>query len=95
MFLVIDGALQASIETPAGRQVLNRFTRGDLVGEVGFYTRKHSAELEVIEPARLLRLTERGLARLERSAPRISAVLYRNLARILATRVAETTQRVQ
>jgi len=95
MFLVIDGALQASIETPAGRQVLNRFTRGDLVGEVGFYTRKHSAELEVIEPARLLRLTERGLARLERSAPRISAVLYRNLARILATRVAETTQRVR
>jgi predicted RND superfamily exporter protein len=95
MFLVIAGALQASIETPAGRQVLNRFTRGDLVGEVSFYTRKHSAEIDVVEPARLLRLTERGLARLERRAPRISAVLYRNLARILATRVAETTQRIR
>ena len=95
MFLVIDGALEASIETQAGRQVLNRFTRGDLVGEVGYYTRKHSAELEIVEPARLLRLTERGLARLERRAPRISAVLYRNLARILAARVAETTARIR
>jgi predicted RND superfamily exporter protein len=95
MFLVIDGAVEASIETPTGRQVLNRFARGDLVGEVGYYTRKHSAELAVVEPARLLRLTERGLARLERSAPRISAVLYRNLARILAGRVAETTARIQ
>jgi predicted RND superfamily exporter protein len=95
MFLVIDGVLQASIETPAGREVLNRFTRGDLVGEVGFYTRKHSAELEVVEPSRLLRLTERGLARLERRTPRISAVLYRNLARILAARVAETTARIR
>jgi hypothetical protein len=95
MFLVIDGALEASIETQAGRQVLNRFTRGDLVGEVGYYTRKHSAELEIVEPARLLRLTERGLARLERRAPHISAVLYRNLARILAARVAETTARIR
>jgi uncharacterized protein len=95
MFLVIDGALEASIETAAGREVINRFERGDVVGEVGFYTRKHSAELEVVERARLLRLTQRGLARLERRAPRISAVLYRNLARVLAARVAETTARVR
>ena len=95
MFLVIDGVLEASIETPHGREVLNRFHRGDLVGEVGYYTRKHSAEIEVLERARLLRLTERGLARLERRAPKISALLYRNLSRILATRVAETTARIQ
>ncbi|HTO07982.1 MAG TPA: MMPL family transporter [Myxococcota bacterium] len=95
MFLVIDGVLQASIETPHGREVLNRFARGDLVGEVSYYTRKHSAEIEVLERARLLRLSERGLAQLERRAPKISAVLYRNLARILASRVAETTTRIQ
>jgi predicted RND superfamily exporter protein len=95
MFLVIDGALEASIETPGGREVLNRFRRGDIVGEVGFYTRKHSAELEVVEPSRLLRLTERGLARLERRNPKISAVLFRNLASILAARVAETTARIR
>jgi uncharacterized protein len=95
MFLVIDGTLEASIETPHGREVLNRFGRGDLVGEVSYYTRKHSAEIDVLERARLLRLSERGLARLERRAPKISAVLYRNLARILAARVADTTARIQ
>ncbi|HTO68332.1 MAG TPA: MMPL family transporter [Myxococcota bacterium] len=94
MFLVIDGELEASIETPKGREVLNTLRRGDLVGEVGYYTRKHSAELEVVQSARLLRLTERGLSRLERRAPRISALLYRNLSRILATRVADTTARI-
>ena len=95
MFLVIDGELEASIETPKGREVLNTLRRGDLVGEVGYYTRTHSAELEVVQGARLLRLTERGLSRLERRAPRISALLYRNLSRILATRVADTTERIR
>ena len=95
MFLVIDGVLEASIDTPAGPQVVGRFARGDLVGEVGFYTRKHSAQLDVVERARLLRITERGLARLERRSPRIAAVLFRNLSRILAGRVAETTRRIR
>ena len=95
MFLVIDGVLEASIDTPAGPEVVGRFGRGDLVGEVGFYTRKHSAQLDVVERARLLRLTERGLARLERRSPRIAAVLFRNLSRILAGRVADTTRRLR
>jgi len=95
MFLVIDGVLEASIDTPGGAEVVARFGRGDLVGEVGFYTRKHSAQLDVVERARLLRLTERGLARLERRSPGIAAVLFRNLSRILAGRVAETTQRIR
>jgi predicted RND superfamily exporter protein len=95
MYLVIDGLVEAWIETPLGRQVLNRFSRGDLFGEVGFYTTKHSAELVVVERARLLRLTQRSFERLERRSPRISAVIYRNLSRILAGRVAETTERIR
>lgn len=95
MFLVIDGALEATIDTPAGPEVVGRFGRGDLVGEVGFYARRHSAQLDVIERARLLRLTERGLGRLERRSPRIAAVLFRNLSRILAGRVADTTRRLR
>jgi len=34
-------------------------------------------------------------ARLERRSPGIAAVLFRNLSRILAGRVAETTQRIR
>ena len=92
MFLVIDGLLEASVDTPMGRVVLGRFARGDLVGEVGFYTRKHSAELVVVEHARLLRLTERSFERLDKRSPRIAAILYRNLSSIMAGRLADTTQ---
>jgi predicted RND superfamily exporter protein len=92
MFLVIDGRLEASVETPMGRVVLNRFSRGDLVGEVGFYTRRHSAEISIVERARLLRLTQRTFERLDRHSPRIAAVLYRNLSRIMAGRLADTTE---
>jgi CRP-like cAMP-binding protein len=69
--------------------------RGELVGEVGFYTRKHSAEVVVVERARLLRLTEKTFDRLNRRSPGIAAILYRNLSRIMAARLADTTERLQ
>jgi predicted RND superfamily exporter protein len=94
MFLVIDGLLEASVETPMGRVVLGRFKRGDLLGEVGFYTARRSAELEVIERAHLLQLTQQSFERLDRRSPRIAAVLYRNLSRIIAERVVGTTERI-
>jgi predicted exporter len=92
MYLVIDGLLEASVETPMGRVVLGRFKRGDLLGEVGFYTAKRSASLEVIEGARLLRLTQESFERLNLRSPRIAAILYRNLSRIMAERVINTTE---
>jgi CRP-like cAMP-binding protein len=95
MYLVIDGVLEATLETPMGHVVLNRFERGDLVGEVGFYTRRHSAEIAVVERARLLRLTEQSFARLDKRSPKIAAVLYRNLSAIMAGRLADTTERIR
>jgi CRP-like cAMP-binding protein len=92
---VIDGVLEATLETPMGHVVLNRFERGDLVGEVGFYTRRHSAEIAVVERARLLRLTEQSFARLDKRSPKIAAVLYRNLSAIMAGRLADTTERIR
>jgi len=95
MYLVIDGVLEVTLETPMGHVVIGRFERGDLVGEVGFYTRKHSAEIAVVERARLLRLTEQSFARLDKRSPRIAAVLYRNLSAIMAGRLADTTERIR
>ena len=92
MYLVIDGLLEASVETPMGRVVLGRFARGDLLGEVGFYTARRSASLSVVESAHLLRLTQQTFERLDRRSPRIAAVLYRNLSRIMAERVINTTE---
>jgi predicted RND superfamily exporter protein len=95
MFLVVDGLLEARIETPHGWEVLRRMGRGELVGEIGFYTHKHSAEVFVIEQARLLRLTEKTFERLNRRSPGIAAILYRNLSRIMAGRLADTTERIR
>ncbi len=92
MYLVIDGRLEASVETPMGRVVLGRFARGDLLGEVGFYLAKRSADLSVIESAHLLRLTQQTFERLDLRSPRIAAVLYRNLSRIMAERLSNTTE---
>jgi CRP-like cAMP-binding protein len=92
MYLVIDGLLEASVDTPMGRVVLGRFSRGDLLGEVGFYTARRSASLAVLENAHLLRLTPESFERLERRSPRIAGVLYRNLSRIMAERVINTTE---
>ncbi|MEX2207663.1 MAG: MMPL family transporter [Myxococcota bacterium] len=92
MYLVIDGLLEASVETPMGRVVLGRFSRGDLLGEVGFYTARRSASLAVLENAHLLRLTQQSFERLDRRSPRIAAILYRNLSRIMAQRVINTTE---
>ena len=94
MYLVIDGLVEASVETPLGRVVLGRFSRGDLLGEVGFYTARRSASLSVLENAHLLRLTPESFERLDRRSPRIAAVLYRNLSRIMAERVINTTERI-
>jgi len=94
MYLVIDGLLEASVDTPMGRVVLGRFSRGDLLGEVGFYTARRSATLAVLENAQLLRLTQESFERLERRSPRIAGVLYRNLSRIMAQRVINTTGRI-
>jgi CRP-like cAMP-binding protein len=95
MFLVIDGMLEARLETETGWELLRRMGRGELVGEVGFYTRKHSAEVVVVERARLLRLTEKTFERLNQRSPGIAAILYRNLSRIMASRLADTTERLQ
>ena len=53
---------------------------------------RRSASLAVLENAHLLRLTQLSFERLDRRSPRISAVLYRNLSRIMAQRVINTTE---
>ena len=94
MFVVIDGRLSVtvpakdgSLEVPLGR--------GDVVGEVGLFHGKRSADVRVAEPATLLRLTHENLARLQKRYPRIGAQIYRNLNHVLADRLARSTARTR
>lgn len=92
MYVVVDGELAASVERGGARVALSRMRRGDTVGEIGLFHRARTADVDVVQDARLLRFGEAELARLGRRNPRIAAVVYRNLNRIVAQRVVSTHQ---
>jgi hypothetical protein len=92
MFVVIDGELVASIERDGRKVELSRMRRGDSVGEIALFHGERTADVDVASDARLLRFGEEDLARLGRRYPRIAAKVYRNLNRVIAERVVNTTR---
>jgi len=95
MYVVIDGELAVSIDREGGRHHLAHLGRGDVVGEVALFSNRRSADVEVSSDARLMRLDRESLDRLRARFPRIGAVVFRNLAEILAGRVGSTTERLR
>jgi predicted RND superfamily exporter protein len=95
MFVVIDGALQASVDAESGPLLLRTHERGDLVGEVALFQGRRTANVDTSSDVRLLRITPETLRHLHRRYPRIGSQLYQNLARILADRLANVTRRLQ
>lgn len=95
MYVVIDGELLVWLERDGRRHELARLHRGDVVGEIALFQNKRSADVVVTQDARLMSLDQRNLERLRARYPRIAAVVYRNLAEILAGRVARTTERLR
>jgi len=95
-FVVIDGAMAASVATDeGGRLHLADMKRGDVVGEVALFHGTRTADVEVTQDARLLRLTNANLDRIKRRYPRVGAQLYKNLSLILAERLARSTERMR
>jgi predicted RND superfamily exporter protein len=92
MYVVIDGELSASLEQAGVRKEFSRHRRGHTVGEVALSGGRRTADVDVVEDARLLRLDEEKLARLSRYHPRIASVLLGNLNEILAERVRRTEE---
>jgi hypothetical protein len=94
MYTVIDGALQASIEHDGKKINLEAFRRGSTFGEAGLFFATRTANVDVIEDARLVCITLENLERLKRRYPRIAAQLLSNLNEILSTRLARTNERL-
>jgi CRP-like cAMP-binding protein len=95
MYVVVDGELRASIAGREGPIHLTTHRRGDTVGEVGLFHATRTADVDVVEDARLLRLTQESLERLRRRSPKIAAQVNWNLNEILAERVAKMTDRLR
>lgn len=94
MYVVIDGRLRASIEGEEGRIDIASYARGDVVGEAGLFYEKRTANVDATEDCRLLCLTQDNLDRLSRRYPFIATKVFRNLNKVLATRLFTTTHRL-
>lgn len=95
MFTVIDGNLQASIEGDSGRINLDALGRGDTFGEAGLFFTTRTANVDVVENSRLIRITRENLETLKNRYPRIAAQLFSNLNEILSVRLVHATARLQ
>jgi CRP-like cAMP-binding protein len=93
LYVVIDGRLRVSLSRGGQSLELATYTRGGVCGEVGLFHEDRTADVEALEDARLLRLTESCFDELGRRYPRIAAVVFRNLNETLAARMAGATHR--
>ena len=94
MYVVIEGQLKTSIKGDDGRIELATHERGDVVGEAGLFFEKRTADVDVAEDSRLLCLTQENLDRISRRYPYIATKVFKNLNKILATRLFTTTHRL-
>jgi hypothetical protein len=94
MYVVVDGKLNATIDGTHGPVDLATYTRGDVVGEAGLFYENRTANVDTLEDSRLLCITQDNLDRLGRRYPYIATKVFRNLNKILATRLFRTTHRL-
>jgi predicted GNAT family N-acyltransferase len=91
VFLILEGSFQVLRRRQGGEpQVLKILARGDVFGEIGFLTEGiRSASIQAMEDSTLLVLNARALDRLVTTAESLAAKFFRNLARIVATRLRD------
>jgi predicted RND superfamily exporter protein len=91
IYVVVDGTLQASVDRNGETKVLSALQRGGVMGEAGYFGQRRTANVDATTAVRLLRFDSQDLERLRERYPRIAAVIYRNLNRIQAERLARAT----
>jgi CRP-like cAMP-binding protein len=94
MFVVIHGRLMATVPGKSGTERVE-LVRGDVVGEIGLFHGRRTADVDTLTDVTLMRLTMDNLERLRRRYPWIGAKIYRNLIHVLADRMAVSTDRVR
>jgi hypothetical protein len=93
LYVVIDGTLRASVAAPGGVRELALHERGDVLGEVGLIQHARSADVDVLQDGRMLRLSKENFEQLSRRYPRIASIVLGNLNEVLAARLVRLTDR--
>jgi len=91
MFVLLKGRAQAYRDDPG--QILRHMGRGDVIGEMGLVRGvPRSANVVALEDTEYFVLDAEHMERMQRRYPRIAAVVYLNLAKILSDRLESTTE---
>ena len=94
VYVMIDGEMSVSGQAHDGRAVeFERVVRGNVVGEVGLYHGKRTADVTAVEDVRALKLDASNLKRLSKRYPWIATRVYWNLSKAMANRLAKATDR--
>ncbi len=84
-YLVHDGTVEVRRQTPNGERVLRTLAKGDLLGEVAFFSDgPHSATALAIGRLTLLVVPADRLEHLLRTKPNLGIAIIRQLARMAA-----------
>lgn len=96
IYVLIDGTLEVWINSDKGDRIsLNTLRRGAVLGEVGSFNKKRTANVDALTQVRVLKFNTEDLELLRKRQPKIAAIIYRNLNQTQAARIAELTDRVQ
>lgn len=95
IFLILSGQFKVSGSLPGSECEINIYKTllpGQSFGEIRFLTEKiRYASVIALEPSRVLVLNSKALDRLVTSMPQVAAKVYRNLAKLVAERLYDTT----
>jgi predicted RND superfamily exporter protein len=93
LYVLISG--RAEVRTGDGGPPIGNLRRGEVVGEMGLVREQpRSADVVAVENTEYLVIDGTFLERLRRQYPRIAAIVFRNLTRILSDRLERTTARL-
>ena len=94
IFLILDGSFQVVVDSRNAAEDNSKFVNilsgGDIFGEIRFL-KEHAryASVMALEDSTLLILNAKALDRLVITAPKASAKVFRNLARIVVARLSD------
>jgi predicted RND superfamily exporter protein len=95
IYVVVDGTLEAWVDSHGDHKTLSTMGRGAVMGEAGYFGQRRTANVDTVAPSRLLRFDSQDLERLRIRYPWIAATIFRNLNRIQAERIARMTSMLQ
>ncbi len=95
LYVVIDGELKIWIKRREGEELaLAQLGRGTTIGEGGLFNERRTATVSAVRPTRVMVFDPGTLEQVRKRNPRVGALVYRNLNRIQAERLAGTTHRL-